>query len=254
MKNEETEIGFAERIRVNQRKLSCSCASRMSKTFQSANSMTRLCDVPSRSLRVESRDSCDIRRNGLTRAPGLDEAELRSRLSAMLNRQNCAPCSTILGSFMEGFAMYAASYHAAPQAIANSLVEPSPRDASAQEPERVSWRARRRTMAIVSASTHTAVMNLEEDTARAGLGSETASADAPLETDRPNRLNLLAKIWFIIASRWAYRRREIKETVTAATELDGAALQDTGIPNPYGIEQAASLQRAQTRAVSQLQL
>jgi hypothetical protein len=83
----------------------------MSNSSKSVNSVTRMYNVPSRALRVDLRDRCGTVHDGLTRAPRLDEAELRSRPSVIpamtrLDRQNTAPWSSILAFFMEGFALY----------------------------------------------------------------------------------------------------------------------------------------------------
>lgn len=221
----------------------------MSKSSQSAFSVTRLYDVPSRALPVESRDTCHIRHDGLVLAPGLDEAALGSRLSVTLvtrpNRQNSSLWLTIFEFVVEGFAMYAASYHVAPLEIAASLVEPSSRDARAQEPEEISWRTRRKAMAIVSAPTRKAAMDVEENAARAEARPETASKGALLKTDRTKPRKLLAKIWFIVAGRWAWRGRacEIKDTVAAVTELGSAASQAADMPSRHGIERVARRRR-----------
>lgn len=104
------------------------------KSSQSEIKVTRLYDVASRS----SRERRDIRHDGLVRATRLDEAELRSHLSVTPvtrpDRRNSSRWLTIFEFFMEGFALYAASYYLAPQEIATSLVEPSSRDTRAQEP------------------------------------------------------------------------------------------------------------------------
>jgi hypothetical protein len=222
----------------------------MSNSSKSVNSVTRMCNVPSRALGVDLRDRCGTVHDGLTRAPRLDEAELRSRPSVMpamtrLDRQNTAPWSSILAFSMEGFALYGASYCASPHALATSPVEPSPTRASAPEPEEISWRARRRAMAIVSFSIRSEVTEVEDDADRAGPGSETASGDASSDTGRSNRRHWLTKPWHAIASRWAQRRREreIKKAIAGSVELDCGVLRGIGIPNRSRIEQDVRYRR-----------
>ena len=215
-------------------------------------------NVPSRALRVDLRDRCGTAHDGLTLAPRLDEAELTSRPSVMpamtrRDRQNTAPWSSILAFFMEGFALYGASYCASPHALATSPVEPSPTRASAPEPEEISWCARRRAMAIVSFSIRSEVTEVEDDADRAGPVSETASGDASSDTDRSNRRHWLTsnrrrwltKPWHAIASRWAQRRREreIKKAIAGLVERDCGVLRGIGIPNRSRIEQEVRYRR-----------
>jgi hypothetical protein len=214
----------------------------MSNSSKSVNSVIRMYNVPSRALRVDLPDICGTVHDGLTRAPRLDEAELRSRLSVVpamtrLDRQNTAPWSSILAFFIEGLALYGASYCASPHALARwSPVEPSPTRASAPEPEEISWRARRRAMAIVSFSIRYEVTEVEDDADRAGPGSETVSGDASSDTDRSNRRHWLTKPWHAIASRWAQRRREreIKKAIAGLLELDRGVLRVSASPTDLG--------------------
>jgi hypothetical protein len=222
----------------------------MPKSSKSANSVTRLYGVPSRALCVGSRDRRDIMHDGLARAPRLDGADVRSRPPVMpattrLDRQDTAPWSSILAFFMEGFALYGASYCAYPHAIATSPVETSPTQASAPPPDEISWRERRRAMAIVSSSTHSEVTEVAGDANRAGPRSETASGNEFFDTDRSNRRNWLTKPWHAVASRWAQRRRErvIKKAIAALVELDSGASPDIGNLNRSRDEQVARYRR-----------
>jgi hypothetical protein len=68
----------------------------MPNSSQSANSITRRYGFPGGTLYIRSRDGRDIVHDGLTRAPRLDEADVRSRQSVMLpmtqpDRQNTPP-------------------------------------------------------------------------------------------------------------------------------------------------------------------
>jgi len=127
----------------------------MPNSSKSANPVTRLYSVPSHALRVDLRDRGDIVHEGLMRATRLDGADVRSSPSAMTrpDRPTSAPwSSSILAFFMEGFALYGASYCGSPHVIAASAVGSPPTQASAAQPKVISWRGRRRAMAIVSVS------------------------------------------------------------------------------------------------------
>jgi hypothetical protein len=212
----------------------------MSKSPQSANRVTRLYGLPGRSLRVDRRD---IGHDGLTRAPRLDGTDV---MPARLDRQDTTPwSSSILAFFMEGFALYGASYHASPYAIAASPADRSRAEANAPQPEESSWRARRRAMAIVFSATHSGVAEPEGDINRAAPGSETASGDTSFDTDRSKGRSWLTKPWQAIAGRWAQgrREREIKKAFAALVEPDRRASRNFGIPHRSAIEQVARYRR-----------
>jgi hypothetical protein len=165
----------------------------------SQNRVTRRYGVPGRWLRVDVRGGRDIVHDGLTRALRQDGADMRSCSSVIRpmtqpDRQNTAPwSSSILAFFMEGFALYGASYCASPQAIAPSSVESSPAKASAPPREEISWRERRRAVAMVSSLTRAEVTEVADDANRARPESETAFGTAFFDTDRSSRSNWLTK-------------------------------------------------------------
>jgi hypothetical protein len=223
----------------------------MSKSPQAASRVTRLYDLPSRSLRDNPRDRPDMMHDGLTRLPRLDGTDARSQPSVMAavrrrDRLDTTPWSSpILAFFMEGFALYGASYHAYPHAPAASPAEPSATGVRAREPEEISWRARRRAMAIVASAMDSGVAEFKGEINRAGLGSETASGDILFDTARSNRWNWLVRPWRAIAGRLARRRREreIKKAVAALVEPDRRASRNFGIPKRAGIEQVTGYRR-----------
>jgi hypothetical protein len=223
----------------------------MSNSPQAASRVTRLYDLPSRSLRDNPRDRPSMMHDGLTRPPRLDGTGARSQPSVMgavrrRDRQDTRPWSSpILAFFMEGFALYGASYHAYPHATAASPVEPSATRVRAPEPEEISWRARRRAMATVASAMDSGVAEVEDEINRAGLGSETASGDILFDTARSNRWNWLIRPWHAIAGRLARRRheREVKRAVAALVEPDRRASRNFGIPNRAGIEQVTRYHR-----------
>jgi hypothetical protein len=219
----------------------------MSNSSQSANSVARLYGVPSRALRVNLSDKSGIGHEGLARAPRLDGAGVRSYPPALvrLDRPNTAPWSPILAFFMEGFALYGASYCASPHVIAALSVDSSRAEVSVPEPDEISWRERRSAMAIVPSSTRSKVMELEDDADRARPGSEAASGKASFIADRSSRDNWLTRPWRAIARRWVQRRREreIKKAIAALVESDGRASRNFGIPNRSRDEQVARCRR-----------
>jgi hypothetical protein len=176
---------------------------------------------------------------------------MRSRPSGMRptkqpDRQNTAPWSlSILAFFMEGFALYGASYCGSPHAIATSPTDTSPAEASAPQLEEISWRARRRAMAIVSSALHSGVTEVGDDANRTWPGSDRAFGNASLDTDQSNPRHWLTRPWHAIASRWAQRRRDrvIKKAIAALIELDGGATLDIGNPNRSRDEQVARYRR-----------
>jgi hypothetical protein len=212
----------------------------MSKSPQAANRITGLYGLPSHSLRVDPRDRRDIGHDGLTRPPRLDGADV---MSARLDREDATPWpSSILAFFMDGFALYGASYHASPHVIATSPAGTSAAKASAPQPEANSSRARRRAMAIVSSAMHSGVAQFEDDTNRAVAGSETASEAASFDTDRSNGRSCL---WHSLADRWAQwrREREIKKAFAALVEPDRRTSRNFGIPHRDRIEQVTGYRR-----------
>jgi hypothetical protein len=173
----------------------------MSKSPQPVSRVTKLYDLPSRSIRVDSRDRPNMMHDGLTRAPRLDGTDAKSQSSVMeavrrRDRQDTTPWSSpILAFFMEGFALYGASYHAYPDATAGSPAEPSDTRVCDPEPAEISWRARRRAMAVVASAMHSGVAEVEDDISRAGPAYETASGDILFDTDRSSRRGWLTRPW-----------------------------------------------------------
>jgi uncharacterized protein YjiS (DUF1127 family) len=209
-------------------------------------------NVPSRELHFDLRDSSGAAHQNLAQARRLDLAAVNSRPAVMpaitrADRQNTGPWSSMFTFFMEGFALYGATYGALLNSITTSLVEPAPIDAEAEKP---AVRERRRTIAIVSSTTSPGLAGseLENDTSRTGSGMEAPSEDAGLaeidgshsfDIDRSSQRNWLIKPRSAIASRWArwHRERQIKKAVAALMKLDARTLRDIGIPHRSQIEQ-----------------
>ena len=217
----------------------------MLNSSESANRVARRHNVPSRELRV---DLCEK----MAQTPRLDLADVNAPPAVMpavtrADRQNTASWPSMFTFFMEGFALYGASYglrHAA----ATSPVESCPTEANAPQPEESSSCERRRFIAIVSSNSEVTGSELENDTKRNGRGSEAPSEHTGLagfygspsfDTDRSNHRNWLTKPWTAIASRWAHwhREREIKKAVAGLAEFDDGTLRDIGIPHRSQIEQ-----------------
>ena len=191
----------------------------------SLNGVARPYSVPSRELRIALRDNSSPTHENLARAPRLDLADVKSPPVIMptmtrADRQKTAPWSPLFTSFIEGFALYGASYGcygALLNAIATSSVKSCPTEASTPQPEEISPCERRKFISLVSP---------------AASPGTTAPAR---ETSR----NWRTKHWSAIAGRWAdwRRQREIKKAVAALTKLDDGTLRDLGIPHRSQIEQ-----------------
>jgi hypothetical protein len=131
----------------------------MSNSLESMNQATGRNGVSIRELRLDlrdkgSRDRCGIVCVESVRAPRCEETEPDSPPAVMPTTTRAdAPWSSALALFLEGFALYAASYCGLPHAIAAASVEPHAADAEARPPERPSVRERRRSIAIVYSST-----------------------------------------------------------------------------------------------------
>jgi hypothetical protein len=212
----------------------------MSNSSQSVNRVARLYVVPGSELRFKLQDKRGVARDELTRASGSDGAGVNSvpaSMSAMTpaDHQNGTFWSSIFACFMEGFALYGASYGSLPNAIATSPVESCPAatisaEASDRQLNEISWRERRKLIAIVSSTPSPGAPGTEfdDDTDRAGARPEAL----PENTARSSFRNWLTKPWSAIASHWAHwhREREIKKAVAGLAEFDEQTWRYTGIP------------------------
>src|ERR1700716_4191032 len=154
----------------------------------SLNGLARRYSVPSRELRIALRDNSSPTHENLARAPRLDLAGVKSPPVIMptmtrADRQNTAPWSRLFTSFIEGFALYGASYGcygALLNAIATSSVESCPTEASAPQPEGISPCERREFISLVSPAA-------------------SPGATAP---ERETSSNWLARPWRALTSPW----------------------------------------------------
>jgi uncharacterized protein YjiS (DUF1127 family) len=216
----------------------------MSNSFESVNKATRFNSAPSRELGFDPRHGHSIAPAELTWAPRSDGAEVNSFPAVIPTMTRVdAPGSSVFAFFIEGFALYGASYCGSLNAIAASPIEACPTEAQAEQPERLSVRERRGSIAIVYSSTSPGLAGaeLDNETNRAGPESAVSSEDAGVSSiDGSNRRNWLTRPWAVIASRWAHwgRERKIKRAVAALMEFDDRTLRDIGIPSRSGIEQA----------------
>ena len=190
----------------------------------SLNGLARRYSVPSHELRIVLRDNSSPTHENLARAPRLDLADVKSPPVIMptmtrADRQKTAPWSPLFTSFIEGSALYGASYGcygALLNAIATSSVESCPTEASTPQPEEISLCKRRKFISLVS----------------------PAASPGTTAPERETCHDWLAKPWRAIASRWAHwrRQREIKKAIAALTKLDDGTLRDIGIPHRSQIE------------------
>jgi hypothetical protein len=131
----------------------------MSNSLESMNQATGRDGVSIRELRVDRRDKGGRERCGIVyvesaRAPRSDETEPDSLPAVVASTTRAdAPWSSVFAFFLEGFALYAASYCGFPHVIAAASVEPRAADAEAGQAERPSVRDRRRSIALVYSST-----------------------------------------------------------------------------------------------------
>jgi uncharacterized protein YjiS (DUF1127 family) len=223
---------------------------------ESANGVARRHNVPSREFRFDLRDNSGATRETRAQTPRLDLADVNSPLAVMPamtrgDRQDTAVWSPMFTFFMEGFALYGASfgsYGAFLYATATSPAESCPAEASAPQPKEMSSRERRSFIVIVSSNPGVTGSKPENDTDRNGRGSGAPSENTGLagfcgspsfDRDRSNHRNWLTKPWIAIASRWAHwrREREIKKAVDWLAKLDDQTLRDIGIPHRSQIEQ-----------------
>lgn len=154
--------------------------------------------------------------------------------------------TAVISACLEGFALYAMAY----------LPPINPEQSSSAEtetaqPEKLSVRERRRSIAIVSSTA-----NPEAKQSKAGNGtdrtkskSEALSEHANVaesyrsrsfETDRSGHRHWPTVPWSRVASKWRRwcHEREIAALVVDLAELDDRTLRDIGIPHRSQIEQA----------------
>jgi uncharacterized protein YjiS (DUF1127 family) len=151
--------------------------------------------------------------------------------------------TAVISAFMEGFALYALLYATYPE-------QSSPAETDAGQPEKLSVRERRRSIAIVSSSADPeAKPKACNGTNRAGSKSEPLSEHAGVaesyrlrssEADRSGHRHWLTRPWSSVASKWRRWRheREIAALVADLADLDDRTLRDIGIPHRSQIEQA----------------
>src|SRR5260370_39311145 len=135
---------------------------------ESVNSLARRYNVASRELPFDLRDNSRTTPENQAQVPRLDLAAVNSRAAVMpaitqADRQNTGPWSSMFTFFMEGFALYGASYGALLDAVVTSSVESCPTEASAPQPEEIYSRERRGSIAIVSSSTSAEVTEPQID-------------------------------------------------------------------------------------------
>lgn len=215
---------------------------------KSVNGAARRYIVPGNELHFDARNRRGIAHEQLTQAPrsqGPGANSLPPVMPAMTLAD--ATWMSMVAFFVEGFALFGASYCASLHALAAPVDESGPTESRDEQEERVSWRERPRLIALVSSSTTPELARVEDDTNRAGPGSEMPSGVAclsgfygsPSSTYRSNRRNWLTKPWSVIAGRWSRwrREREIRKAVAALEEFNDRELRDVGILCRSGIDQ-----------------
>lgn len=219
-------------------------------------------NVPSRKLRFDPRDSSSATHERVAKTPRLglaetfDPADFNAPLAVipMLkrpDRRNTASKWSIFAYFMEGFALYGASYGscgALLDAAVTSRAEPGPVEVGTPRPNGSSPRQPRRFIAIIASNSGLSRSKPENDADRHGRGAEALPANTGLagfasrssfDADRLIHRNWLTNSRLAVASRWAHWRREraIKRAVSGLAKFDDQTLRDIGIPHRSQIEQ-----------------
>jgi uncharacterized protein YjiS (DUF1127 family) len=152
--------------------------------------------------------------------------------------------SWMIASFIEGFALYGASFHGIPA----FPVDPHSAKTGATPPEKNSFHGRH--ISLVSSSADpvgkTPELGRDSDSLTPAPGESSATnrpagrdgLDA-LEFGQPNRWHWLTSYRGRVVILWKYWRRErkIKKSVAALADFDDQTLFDMGIPRRSQIEQ-----------------
>jgi uncharacterized protein YjiS (DUF1127 family) len=201
----------------------------MSNSPELANTMATRYNGQGRELHLEAREkTCAARENPAQRLR-LDSLEMSPQPSAMpvmkrLDRGDTSSGPSVLGFFIEAFALCGASYCNLLHAIATSPVESLSIES---QNENLSVPERRRSIAIVASSMSPKSMSLAQ------------SCSLRSFTDGPGLRHWLSSPCSAVANRWAQWRRErqIKKSVATLLALDDRTLRDIGIPHRSEIEQ-----------------
>jgi uncharacterized protein YjiS (DUF1127 family) len=154
---------------------------------------------------------------------------------------------SVMGFFLEGFALYAASLHS----VRLYPVEPDPEEEIPPTRE-ISARARRGFVSLVAARVSQGATSgagpSNDHPGREGSEVATVVDDlgdsdhaTPLRTDRSFRWSWLTSRWEMVVTFWKHGRkeREVNQAVAALMKLDDQTLRDIGIPNRSQIKQIA---------------
>jgi hypothetical protein len=183
-------------------------------------------------------------RSGLSPANSLPAA---MPATAHADREKIDIWSWMIASFIEGFALYGASFHGA----ATFALDPHPAKTDPMPLEGNRFHGQRRHISLVASSAGLGEKSPQFEgrtgPAAPGLGKpSTTDGTAGLqgltapELAQPNRWHWFTSCLRIMASLWTHRRRErrIKKSVAALANLDDQTLRDMGIPDRSQIEQA----------------
>jgi uncharacterized protein YjiS (DUF1127 family) len=211
----------------------------------------RLRSIPSgEEVHLTPRDKDSLARRSTPQpTPAALEADLLPTVmpeSVRSDRDNGDLWSWMLASFIESFALYGASYYG----LATLPFDSNPAEAGAQWPAEGSFHARRQHLSLASFSTDPGVKVSEFESRTAPIASVSG---VPSTTDSPagrakrasfaagqsGRWRWFTSSWQLVVTLSAHRRRKrvIKKTVIALSELDDQTLHDMGIPNRSQIEQ-----------------
>ena len=191
-------------------------------------------------------------KNGLahqqTSRPGVARANSFPRVvpaTTQADRISIDIWSWMIASFMEGFALYGASFHGIPA----PPVDPHSAKTGATPPEKNSFHERHISLVSSSADPVGKTPELEggSDSLTPELG-EPSATDRPagrddrldaVEFGQPNRRHWLTSCRGSVVTLWRHWRleRRIKKSVAALADFDDQTLFDMGIPRRSQIEQ-----------------
>jgi hypothetical protein len=200
--------------------------------------------VGDQKLGLDLRDDNRTARRAPAEPASPDLANVDPSLGALLRADRIF--TAVISACLEGFALYAMAYMPP-----INPEQSSPAETETDQPEKLSVRERRRSIAIISSSANPEAKQSKpgNGTHRTKSKSEALSEHASvaqsyrsrsLETDRSGLGEWPTMPWSRVASKWRHWRheREIAAFVADLAEPDDGTLRDTGIPHRSQIEQA----------------
>jgi uncharacterized protein YjiS (DUF1127 family) len=216
----------------------------MLNSSRSVNRAARRFGVRDHKLDFDLRDDNRAARRAPAEPARPDLVDVDPSLGALLRVDRIF--TAVISACLEGFALYAMAY-----LPPINPEQSSPAETETGQPEKLSVRERRRSIAIVSSSANPEAKQSKpgNGTHRTKSKSEALSEHAGVaesyrlrsfETDRSGHRQRPTMPWSRVASKWRHWRheREIAALVADLAEFDDRTLRDIGIPHRSQIEQA----------------